>query len=76
MFMKIKISCPCHCSYVLNENINSDKVVCPNCGNEYPYSEKLTSILKLAKEIPDGDNFSNEHSVEVISPSEDMSNHQ
>lgn len=76
MFMKIKISCPCHCSYVLNENINSDKVVCPNCGIEYPYSEKLTSILKLAKEIPDGYYYSNEHSVEVIPLAEDMNSHQ
>ncbi len=72
MFIKIKISCPCHCSYVVNENINSNQVVCPNCGIEYPYSEKLASMLRLAKEIPDGDCLS-EHSAKVISLSEDMS---
>lgn len=49
MFMKIKISCPCHCLYVVNENINSDKVVCPNCGVEYPYSDKLIAMLKLKR---------------------------
>jgi DNA-directed RNA polymerase subunit M/transcription elongation factor TFIIS len=75
MFIKIRISCPCHCSYIVNENINSDKVVCPNCGSEYPYSEKLASMLRLAKEIPEGECLS-EHSVQVISLSEDMNSRQ
>lgn len=76
MFIKIKVSCPCHCTYTVNEDINSDKVICPNCGKEYPYSGKLITMLNLASEIPDGNCLSNEHSVEVISLSECMSNHQ
>lgn len=48
MFIKIKVSCPCHCTYTVNEDINSDKVICPNCGKEYPYSGKLIAMLNLA----------------------------
>lgn len=42
MFIKIKVSCPCHCTYTVNEDINSDKVICPNCGKEYPYSAQCS----------------------------------
>jgi hypothetical protein len=76
MFVKIRVSCPCHCTYTVNEDINSDKIICPNCGKEYPYSDKMIAMLKLAKEIPDGDFLLNEHSVEVISLSEYMNSRQ
>ena len=76
MFVKIKVSCPCHCTYTVNEDINSDKIFCPNCGKEYPYSDKMVAMPKLAKEIPDGDFLLNEHSVEVISLSEYMNSRQ
>jgi DNA-directed RNA polymerase subunit M/transcription elongation factor TFIIS len=76
MFVKIKVSCPCHCTYTVNEDINSDKIICPNCGKEYPYSDKMIAMLKLSKEIPDGDFLLNEHSVEVISLSEYMNSRQ
>lgn len=76
MFVKIKVSCPCHCTYTVNEDINSDKIICPNCGKEYLYSDKMIAMLKLSKEIPDGDFLLNEHSVEVISLSEYMNSRQ
>lgn len=44
MFLQIKVSCNCRCSYYLNEAISADKISCPNCGKEHPYSKE---ILKL-----------------------------
>lgn len=76
MFLKVKIECPCNCSYTANEEIITSKITCPNCGKEYPYSDKVISMLKLAKEIPDGNYFDSEHSISVISISEDMNNHR
>ena len=72
MFLRIKITCTCCSEYVVDENISTAKILCPNCGVEYPYSEKLTSILKSAKEIPDGNSFNNEICTRVISFSEYM----
>lgn len=76
MFLKFKISCTCYCEYSANENISTDKIICPNCGVEYPHSAKLISILKTAKEIPDGNMFDKEIQTSVISKQEYMSNHQ
>lgn len=76
MFLKVKIECPCNCSYTANENISTSKITCPNCGKDYPYYDKLISLLNLAKEIPDGELFGTEHTIKVISASEDMSIHQ
>lgn len=76
MFLKVKIYCPCGCSYTVNANICIPEISCPNCGTKYPYSEQLVSIFKLAKEIPDGNIFEDEHTITVISPSEDMKNPQ
>lgn len=74
MFVKIKVSCPCHCTYTVNEDINSDKIICPNCGLEYPYSDKVLSILKTAKEIPEGNITSDkECCISVLSLAEEMS---
>lgn len=74
MFVKIKVSCPCHCTYTVNEDINSDKIICPNCGLEYPYSDKVLSILKTAKEIPAGNITSDkECCISVLSLAEEMS---
>ena len=53
MWLRFKISCTCQCSYSVGENINTDKIACPNCGLEHPQSEKLLSLLKLANSIPD-----------------------
>ena len=36
------------------ERISTDKVVCPNCGKEHPYSHKIISMLHAANEIDDG----------------------
>lgn len=74
MFLKFKISCTCGCGYSANENISTDKIICPNCGIEYPYSAKLISILKTAKEIPDGNQFDKEITISVISKQEDVKN--
>lgn len=41
MFLKLKVSCNCRCSYYLNEAISADKISCPNCGKEHPYSKKF-----------------------------------
>lgn len=76
MFLKFKIDCTCHCEYTANENISTSKIVCPNCGLEYPYSDKLLSILKTAKDIPDGNRFNKEIQTTVISEQEYMSNCQ
>lgn len=76
MFLKFKIDCTCHCEYTANENISTSKIVCPNCGLEYPYSDKLLSILNTAKDIPDGNRFNKEIQTTVISEQEYMSNYQ
>lgn len=76
MFLKFKIDCTCHCEYTANENISTSKIVCPNCGLEYPYSDKLLSILNAAKDIPDGNRIDNEIQTTVISEREYMNNCQ
>lgn len=76
MFLKFKIFCTCHCEYTVSEDLSTDKIICPNCGMEYPHSAKLISILNTAKEIPDGDFLSDEVRTRVISFSEDMSKNQ
>lgn len=73
MFLKFKIHCTCHCSYTTNEAISTDKIACPNCGIEYPYSKEVISILKTAQTIPSGSMFE-KHSIQVISQEEDMKN--
>lgn len=75
MFLKFKISCTCGCCYSSNENISVTKIICPNCGLEHPYSDKLLEMLKTAKEIPDGKPFDDVR-TSVISFEEDMKNHQ
>lgn len=76
MFLKFKISCTCHCEYTVNDELSTNKIVCPNCGMEYPHSAKLISILNTAKDIPDGEFLSGEVRTRVISSEEDMKNHQ
>lgn len=76
MFLKFKISCTCGCSYTISDDISTSKIICPNCGAEYPYSDKIISILNTAKEIPDGCSFNNEYSISVISALEHVNNHQ
>lgn len=71
MFLKFKIDCTCHCEYTANENISTSKIICPNCGLEYPYSDKSLSILNTAKDIPDGAFLSSEVRTTVISLAED-----
>lgn len=74
MFLKVKIKCSCDCVYIVDENISTTTISCPNCGEKHPCSDKLISMLKLAKEIPDGNFFSTtEYAAKVISSSEDMS---
>lgn len=53
MFLKLKVSCNCRCSYYLNEAISADKISCPNCGKEHPYSKEILSMLHTANEIQD-----------------------
>lgn len=76
MFLKFKISCTCGCGYSANENISTDKIICPNCGTEYPHSDKLIYILKTAKEIPCGNILDDKIETRVISSAEDMKNYQ
>lgn len=76
MELKFQISCTCHCQYTVNEELSTEKIICPNCGMEYPDSAKLISILNTAKDIPEGEFLSNEVRTRVISPEEDMKNHQ
>lgn len=71
MFLKFKVSCTCHCEYTVGENMSTSKIICPNCGIEYPYSDKLISILDTAKDIPDGEYLNNEIRTEVVSLAED-----
>lgn len=72
MFLKFKLSCTCECSYTVNEKVCTDKIICPNCGLEYPHSAKLLSILSTAKEIPDGEAFPTDIKITVISHDEDV----
>ena len=44
MFLKLKVSCNCRCSYYLNEAISADKISCPNCGKEHPYSKEIQDV--------------------------------
>lgn len=76
MFLKFKISCTCHCEYTVCEDASISKIVCPNCGLEYPYSGKLLSILNTANDIPDGSRFNKKIQTAVISEQEYMSNYQ
>lgn len=74
MFLKFQITCTCHNRYTVNESVSADKIVCPNCGLEYPYSDKVLSILKTAKEIPEGNITSDkECCISVLSLGEEMS---
>ena len=71
MFLKFQIACSCYCKYAVNERISTDKIICPNCGKEYPSSAKLLTILNAAKEIPNN-NFDVENfPIRVISENED-----
>lgn len=72
MELKFKISCTCHCQYTVNEELSTDKIICPNCGIEYPNSAKLIAVLNTAKDIPDGNLFNKEIETRVISSDEDM----
>lgn len=72
MELKFKISCTCHCKYTVNEKLSTDKIICPNCGIEYPHSAKLIAILNTAKDIPEGEFLSDDFKTEVISSDEDM----
>lgn len=54
MFLKLKINCICNCKYYVNEQINTEKVICPNCGKEHPSSPQIISMLRIAKCIDDG----------------------
>ena len=54
MFLKLKIYCTCGCCYYVNEQINTEKVICPNCGKEHPSSSQIISMLHMAKRIDDG----------------------
>ena len=53
MLLQIKVSCTCRCSYYLNESISADKISCPNCGKEHPYSKEVLSMLHTANKIQD-----------------------
>ena len=53
MLLRIKVSCTCRCSYYLNESISTDKISCPNCGREHPYSKEILSMLHTANKIQD-----------------------
>lgn len=67
MFLQIKVSCNCRCSYYLNEAISADKISCPNCGKEHPYSKEILSILHTAKEIQDVTDSTDALGVNTIS---------
>lgn len=74
MFLKFQIACTCYSRYTVNEDISTDKIICPNCGLEYPHSDKVLSILKTAKEIPEGDITSDkECCISVLPLVEEMS---
>ncbi len=67
MFLKLKVSCNCRCSYYLNEAISADKISCPNCGKEHPYSKEILSMLHTAKEIQDVTDSTDALGVNTIS---------
>ena len=67
MFLQIKVSCNCRCSYYLNEAISADKNSCPNCGKEHPYSKEILSMLHTAKEIQDVTDSTDALGVNTIS---------
>lgn len=67
MFLQIKVSCNCRCSYYLNEAISADKISCPNCGKEHPYSKEILSMLHTAKEIQDVTDSTDALGVNTIS---------
>lgn len=74
MFLKFQITCTCYSKYTVSEDISTSKIVCPNCGLEYPHSDKVLSILKTAKEIPEGNiAFDKECCISVLSLAEEMS---
>lgn len=74
MLLKFQITCTCYSRYTVNEDISTGKIVCPNCGLEYPHSDKVLSILKTAKEIPEGNITSDkECCISVLSLGEEMS---
>ena len=67
MFLQIKVSCNCRCSYYLNEAISAEKISCPNCGKEHPYSKEILSMLHTAKEIQDVTDSTDALGVNTIS---------
>ena len=67
MFLQIKVSCNCRCNYYLNEAISADKISCPNCGKEHPYSKEILSILHTANEIQDVTDSTDALGVNTIS---------
>lgn len=67
MFLQIKVSCNCRCSYYLNEAISADKISCPNCGKEHPYSKEILSMLHTANEIQDVTDSTDTLGVNTIS---------
>ena len=77
MFLKLKVSCTCHCDYYISERISTEKVVCPNYGKEHPYSHKIISMLHAANEIDDG-NVPGAETIKtsVISEWEDVTERQ
>lgn len=74
MFLKFQITCTCYSRYTVNEDISTDKIICPNCGLEYPHSDKVLNILHTAKEIPGANSFDKECDIRVISFGEYMNN--
>lgn len=76
MFLKFQITCTCYSRYTVNEDISTDKIICPNCGLEYPHSDKVLNILHTAKEIPSANSFDKECDIRVISFEEYMNNPQ
>ena len=67
MFLQIKVSCNYRCSYYLNEAISADKISCPNCGKEHPYSKEILSMLHTANEIQDVTDSTDALGVNTIS---------
>ena len=69
MFLKIKISCDCHCQFSVNEHISVSEIICPNCGKHFEYSAKLLKMLSLASELPENSELT------IISENEDLNFH-
>lgn len=67
MSISFKISCTCFCEYTINDKVCTNKICCSNCGTEYPYSDKLISVIKTASEIPDGNLAAEEIETKIIS---------